>query len=96
MRYTVSAMSQADCPMPQIIDTCPGPISGLYLPRMAWEALQQKKIQTTDQLMAIADQLEQFDDIEPKMAQVIRQALACATLREECMLFEGHPGPWCA
>jgi hypothetical protein len=82
--------------MPQIFDTCPGPISGLYLPRMAWEALQQKKIRTIDQLMAIADQLEHFDSIEPRMAHLIRQALAGATLREECMLFEGHPGPWCA
>jgi hypothetical protein len=63
---------------------------------MAWEALQQKKIRTIDQLMAIADQLEQFDGIEHRMAHVIRQALACATLREECTLFDGHPGPWCA
>lgn len=82
--------------MPQIFDTYPGPISGLYLPPRAWEALQRKKILTIDQLMAIADQLEQFEGFEHRMAHVIRQALACATLREECMLLEGHPGPWCA
>lgn len=82
--------------MPQIFDTYPGPISGLYLPPRAWEALQRKKIRTIDQLMAIADQLEQFEGLEHRMAHVIRQALACATLREECMLLEGHPGPWCA
>jgi hypothetical protein len=82
--------------MPHCCDTYTGPISGLYLPWIAWEALRRTKIQTIDQLMANADQLEQFDGIEPKTAQVIRQALACATLREECTLFEGHPGPWCA
>lgn len=82
--------------MPHFYDSHPGPISGLYLPCMAWEALQQNKIRTIDQLMTIADQLEQFDGFGHRMAQVIRQALACATLHEECMLFEGHPSPWCA
>ena len=82
--------------MPQIHDTYAGSISGLYLPRIAWEVLKQKKIRTIDQLMAIADQLEQFHGIEHRMAHVIRQAIACATLREEGMLFERHPGPWCA
>ena len=82
--------------MAHFYDTYPGPIGGLYLPRMAWEALQRKKIRTIDQLMAIADQIEQLDGIEHRMAHVIRQALSCATLYEECMLFEGHPGPWCA
>jgi hypothetical protein len=82
--------------MPHFYSTYAGPISGLYLPRIAWEALRQEGIRTIDQLMANADQLEQFDGIEPRMAQVIRQALACATLREECTLFDGHPGPWCA
>jgi len=82
--------------MPQIHDTHAGPIGGLYLPLIAWEVLQQIRIRTIDQLMANADRLEQFDGVEPRMAQVIRQALACATLREECMLFEEHPGPWCA
>jgi hypothetical protein len=82
--------------MPHYCDTYTGPISGLDLPWIAWEALRRTEIRTIDQLMANADQLEQFDGIEPKMAQVIRQALACATLREECTLFEGHPGPWCA
>ena len=82
--------------MPQIHDTYAGPISGLYLPRVAWNVLWQEGIRTIDQLSAIADRLEHFAGIEPRMAHVIRQALACATLREECMLFEGQPGPWCA
>jgi hypothetical protein len=79
--------------MPHCCDTYTGPISSLYLPWIAWEALRRTEIRTIDQLMANADQLEQFDGIEPKTAQVIRQPLACATLREECTLFEGHPGP---
>ncbi|MBM1172259.1 hypothetical protein [Microvirga arabica] len=82
--------------MPQIHDTYPGPISGLYLPRIAWNVLRQEGIQTIDHLSAIADRLEQFAGVESRIAYVIRQALACATLREECMLFEEHPGPWCA
>jgi L-fucose isomerase-like protein len=82
--------------MPHFHDTYAGPLGGLYLPRIAWEALRQEGIHSIDQLMAHADRLEQFDGIEPKIAQVIRQALACAVLREECLLLEGHPGPWCA
>ncbi len=82
--------------MPHFYDSHPGPISGLYLPRMAWEVLQHMKVRTIDQLMAHADELEQFDGIEPRMVHVIRQAVACASLREEYTLFEEHPGPWCA
>ncbi len=82
--------------MLQIHDTCAGPINGLYLPRIAWNVLRQEGIRTIDQLSAIVDQLEQFAGVEPRMAHVIRQALACATQREECILFEEHPGPWCA
>lgn len=77
-------------------DPCAGPIGGLYLPPMAWDALRQEKIQTIDQLMAKADQLEQFDGIEPRMAQVIRQALACAGLPEEWPSGEVPLSPWCA
>jgi len=82
--------------MPQIHDTYAGPISGLYLPAIAWNVLLQEGIRTIDQLSAIADRLEQFAGVEPRMAHAIRQALACATLREESMLFDEHPGPWCA
>ena len=77
-------------------ELCAGPIGGLYLPPTAWDLLWREKIQTIDQLMANADRLEQFDGVEPRMAHVIRQALAYATLREESMRFEEHPGPWCA
>jgi hypothetical protein len=82
--------------MPQIHDTYAGPIRGLYLPRVAWNVLRQEGIRTIDQLSAIANRLEQFKCVEPMMAHMIRQALACATLREESMLFDEHPGPWCA
>ena len=82
--------------MPHFHDTCAGLIGGLYLPPMAWEALRQEGIRTIDQLSGIADRLEQLEGVELRMANVIRQALACTALREECTLFEGHPGPWCA
>ena len=61
--------------MPHIYDTCSGPIRGLYLPPGAWDVLHRENIQTLDQLRAGADQLEQFDGISARMAQVIRQAL---------------------
>jgi hypothetical protein len=82
--------------MPQIHDTYAGPICGLYLPCRAWEALRQEGIKTIDQLSAIADRLEQFEGVEPRIAHVIRQALAYAALREDCTLFEGQPSPSCA
>ena len=63
-------------------DICAGPIGGLYLPPMAWDVLRREEIQTIDQLMANVHRLEQFDGIEPRMAQVIRQALAWAGLPE--------------
>ncbi len=62
--------------MPHVYDTCPGPIEGLYLPPIAWEVLRRESIQTVEQLRANAHQLEQFDGISIRMAQVIRQALA--------------------
>lgn len=69
--------------MPHFYDTCAGPIEGLYLPPIAWEVLQRENIQTLDQLRANAHQLEQFDGISIRMAQVIRLALAYATPFEE-------------
>jgi hypothetical protein len=65
--------------MPHFYDTCAGPIEGLYLPPIAWEVLQRENIQSLDQLRANAHQLEQFDGISIRMAQVIRLALAYAT-----------------
>ena len=62
--------------MPHFYDTCAGHIEGLYLPPVAWEVLRRENIQTIDQLRANADQLEQFDGISVRIAQVIRLALA--------------------
>jgi hypothetical protein len=69
--------------MPHFYDTCAGPIEGLYLPPIAWEVLERENIQTLDQIRANAHQLEQFDGISIRMAQVIRLALAYATPFEE-------------
>jgi DNA-directed RNA polymerase alpha subunit len=77
-------------------DICAGPIDGLSLPPMAWDVLRREEIRTIDQLMAKADQLEQFDGIGARMAQVIRQALACAGPPEEETPGEGLLSPWCA
>jgi hypothetical protein len=62
--------------MPHIYDTCSGSIRGLYLPPGAWDVLHRENIQTLDQLRMSAGQLEQFDGVSVRMAQVIRQALA--------------------
>jgi hypothetical protein len=69
--------------MPHFYSTCAGPIEGLYLPPIAWEVLRRENIGTIDQLRAHADRLEQFDGIEARMAQVIRQALAHFAPSEE-------------
>jgi hypothetical protein len=82
--------------MPHFHSTCAGPIGGLYLPPIAWEVLRREEIQTIGQLMANANQLEQFDGIEFRMAQVIRQALARAALPEEQTSGEVQLSPWCA
>ena len=37
---------------------------------------QRKKIQTLEQLVDIADRLEQVEGIEPRMPEVIRETLA--------------------
>jgi hypothetical protein len=44
----------------------------------------------------IADRLELFDGIEPRMAEVIREALARVALPEEQMIGEMLLAPWCA
>jgi len=82
--------------MPRFYDTCAGPIRGLYLPSVAWGILQQEEIQTLEQLVDIADRLEQFDGIEPRMAEVIREALARVAPPEEQMIGELLLVPWCA
>ena len=69
--------------MPHFYRTCAGPIEGLYLPAVAWDVLQRENIQTIDQLRAHADRLEQFDGVEVRMAQVIRQALAHVASSED-------------
>jgi hypothetical protein len=85
--------------MPRFYDTCAGPIGGLYLPLIAWDVLQREKIQTLEQLANLADRLEQVDGIEPRMAEVIREALARVASPEERILREmllDAGGPWCA
>ena len=82
--------------MPRFYDTCSGPIGGLYLPPAAWNMLQREKIQTLEQLVDIADRLEQVDGIEPRMVEVIRQALACVAPSEEQKVGEMLQVPWCA
>ena len=82
--------------MPRFYDTCAGPIGGLYLPPVAWDVLQREKIQTLEQLVDIADRLEQVDGIEPRMVEVIRQALACVAPSEEQKVGEMLQVPWCA
>ncbi len=82
--------------MPRFYDTCAGPISGLYLPPAAWDMLRREKIQTLEHLVGVAGRLEQFDGIEPRMAEVIREAIAHVALREEQAIGGMMLGPWCA
>jgi hypothetical protein len=70
-----------------------GPIADLYLPPIAWDVLREK-IGTLDQLRAHADRLEQFDGIEPRMAQVIRQTLAQFAPAEEPPLGKSPYSSW--
>jgi hypothetical protein len=58
--------------------------------------LEREKIQTLEQLVDIVDRLEQFDGIEPRMAEVIREALARVAPPEEQMIGELLLVPWCA
>jgi hypothetical protein len=82
--------------MPRFYDTCAGTIRGLYLPPVAWGVLQREKIQTLEQLVDMADRLEQVVGIEPRMAQVIREALARVAPLEEQTSGEMLLAPWCA
>ena len=82
--------------MPRFYDTCAGPIDGLYLPPIAWAVLQREKIQTLEQLADLANRLEQIDGIEPRMAEVIREALAYVSRPEEQTIGDMLPAPWCA
>jgi hypothetical protein len=45
--------------------------------------LQREKIQTLEQLADLADRLEQVDGMAPRMAEVIREALARVAPLEE-------------
>ncbi len=82
--------------MPRFYDTCAGPSGGLYLPPGAWDVLQREKIQTLEQLRAMADRLEQVVGIESRMAEVIREALARVAPPEEQSIGEMLLAPWCA
>ncbi|WP_157934602.1 hypothetical protein [Microvirga ossetica] len=82
--------------MPRFYDTCAGPIGGLYLPPVAWDVLQREKIRTLEQLVDIADRLEQVEGIEPRMAEVIREALARVAPPEEQKVGEMLQATWCA
>jgi hypothetical protein len=82
--------------MPRFYDTCAGPIGGLYLPPVAWGVLQRETIQTLEQLVDIADRLEQFDGMEPRMAEVIREALARVAAPEDQTVGDMLLAPWCA
>jgi DNA-directed RNA polymerase alpha subunit len=80
--------------MPRFYDTCAGPIADLYLPPVAWDVLRRENIGTLDQLRVSADQLEQFEGIEARMAQVIRQALAQFSPSEEPPLGRNPYSSW--
>jgi hypothetical protein len=80
--------------MLRFFDTCAGPIADLYLPPVAWDVLRRENIGTLDQLRADADRLEQFEGIEARMAQVIRQALAQFAPSEEPPWGKNPYGSW--
>ena len=66
------------------------------MPRVAWDMLHREKIQTLEQLVDMADRLEQVDGMEPRMAEVIREALARVAPPEEQTLDDMLLAPWCA
>jgi hypothetical protein len=82
--------------MPRFYDTCAGPIGGLYLPPVAWDVLQREEIQTLEQLVDIADRLEQFEGMEPRVAEMTREALIRVAPPEEQTQGEMLQVPWCA
>jgi hypothetical protein len=65
------------------LDCVSGPITGLRLPRQAWEGLRKHGITTLDQLRTMADRLERLERIGPKTAQVVRVELARLAALEE-------------
>jgi hypothetical protein len=82
--------------MPYIYHTCAGSIRGLFLSPSAWEVLRRENIQTIAQLRAHVDRLEQFDGIDAKTAQVIRQGLARFVPCEEETSSENQHVAWSA
>jgi predicted flap endonuclease-1-like 5' DNA nuclease len=60
-----------------------GPIRGFRLPMTAWNRLADEGITTFNQLKAVADQLERFEGIGPKTAEVIRGEIARIAASEE-------------
>jgi hypothetical protein len=58
--------------------------------------LHREKIHTLEQLVDMADRLEQVDGMEPRMAEVIREALARVAPPEEQTLNDMLLAPWCA
>jgi hypothetical protein len=79
--------------MPRFYDTCRTHCRSLLAP-IAWDVLRRESIGTLDQLRANADRLEQFEGIEARMAQVIRQALAQFAPSEEPLLGKNPYGSW--
>ena len=55
-----------------------------------------RRSETLAQLVDIAGRLEQFDGMEAGMADIIRQALAHASLTDAQASGEVLLGPWCA
>jgi hypothetical protein len=68
----------------------PGPINGLHLPQRAWRALLLENITTLDRLRMVADRLERFDRIGPKIARTIRAELARINFQERPRHDQGH------
>ena len=74
--------------------SCEGPIGGLNLPQSVWNVLQRENVTTFDQLKAVADQIERFPGIEPKMVLVVREEIARIAVLNG-LLDKGRPhDPW--